>query len=143
MVATVSEESPNENSSILETPVYPAGSTLVLLWLCAATAAFPLLAHARTSATPALRTGVDPNVAPWWELALLPRLGPAVAKEIVLHRTSATTAHNGRCVFHQAADLEAVKGIGPKTLLRVGPHLRFDSCLAAAANRTHDRGSPP
>jgi len=64
-------------------------------------------------------TQVDPNAAPWWELSMLPHLGDSLAREITEYRTEIDRP------FVRAADLEQVPGIGPKTVQRLAPHLRF------------------
>ncbi len=71
---------------------------------------------------PPLR-GVDPNTASWSDLALLPEIGEQTARAIIAYREQ-----RDGCVFHRAEDLLDVKGIGPKTLEAITPHLRFDSC---------------
>lgn len=75
---------------------------------------------------------IDPNVATWAELALLPRIGEVTAKRIVAHReahqASGTAAPDGSgppIVFSCPEDLEAVHGIGPKTVARIAPYLVF------------------
>lgn len=62
---------------------------------------------------------VNINKAGTAELELLPGIGPALAQRIVEHR-----AKHGR--FRRVEDLEAVKGIGPKTLERLRPFVRVD-----------------
>lgn len=71
-----------------------------------------------------VRSGVDPDAAPWWELAALPRIGESTARAIVEHRE--TVRVDGARVFREPADLERVKGIGPKTVQRTAKHLRFE-----------------
>lgn len=66
--------------------------------------------------------GVDPNVAPWWELTLLPEIGPATAKAIIIAREE-----QDRPPFRTAFDLTRVRGIGPRTVERLRQHLRFDT----------------
>ncbi len=77
----------------------------------------------------ALRSGVNPNTAQWWELVALPEIGPTLANEITRYR-DAVGSKNGDAehgsVFRSAADLAKVRGIGPKTVARLAPHLRFD-----------------
>ena len=68
---------------------------------------------------------IDPNAAPWWELTALPAIGETTARAIVDYRESAAAA--GQPAFTQAADLDRVRGIGPKTIARIAPYLRFDS----------------
>ncbi len=59
---------------------------------------------------------VDVNEATWPELSQLPDIGEALARRIVESRELA-----GPYLDHD--DLIRVKGIGPKTLERVRPHL--------------------
>jgi hypothetical protein len=79
---------------------------------------------------PPARTTLDPNTAPWWELAALPEVGESTAKEIVAYRQAHAKNEGGHPdspVFRRLLDLDAVRGIGPKTLQRIGPYLRFDA----------------
>ena len=70
-----------------------------------------------------VRRGVDPNTAPWWELTALPEVGESTARRIVAYRE----AHADRApVFREPPDLEPVPDIGPKTIQRIAPHLRFE-----------------
>lgn len=73
-------------------------------------------------------SSLDPNCAPWWELTALPRIGEALALRIVNFRESATrtTPDGDSPVFACPADLAGVRGIGPKTVMRMAPYLRFD-----------------
>jgi predicted flap endonuclease-1-like 5' DNA nuclease len=76
----------------------------------------------------ALPSTVDPNTAPWWELTVLPRIGEVTAKKIVAYRVAAASSRSEVSpVFRRAADLEQVSGIGPKTVRRIEPYLRFPS----------------
>jgi len=75
---------------------------------------------------------IDPNVATWAELVILPRIGEVTAKRIVAyreaHQASGAAAPDGQgppIVFFCPEDLEAVHGIGPKTVARIAPHLIF------------------
>lgn len=77
-------------------------------------------------------SGVDPNVAPWWELTILPEIGPSLARRIVEHRNSKRAKYGlgeQGVVFRSARDLDAVEGIGPKTVARVAPHVRLEQDL--------------
>ena len=66
---------------------------------------------------------IDPNTAPWWELTALPDIGEGTARKIVEYRE----AHADRSpVFRRPDDLEPVPGIGPKTIRRISPYLRFN-----------------
>ena len=74
-----------------------------------------------------LKSRLDPNTAPWWELTQLSGIGETRARAIVEYRGQ-TRAQNGDAdavVFRYADDLRAVKGIGPKTVARIAPHLVF------------------
>jgi DNA uptake protein ComE-like DNA-binding protein len=82
------------------------------------------------SELPASATGVefkvDPNTAGWAELAGLPGIGEVLAKRIVEYRQGQVTANGGRTVvFRRPEDLDAVRGIGPKTVEKLAKHLRF------------------
>lgn len=71
---------------------------------------------------------IDPNTAAWEELATLPGIGEGIARRIVEYRDQAGGRSTGSSpVFRKPADLAAVKGIGPKTLARIEPFLRFES----------------
>ncbi len=61
---------------------------------------------------------LDPNTATLDSLQLLPGVGPVLAGRIV-------AAREGGSVFRQPSDLLAVKGIGPASLARLTPFLRF------------------
>ena len=79
-----------------------------------------------------LPNGVDPNVAPWWELTILPEIGPSLARRIVEHRISMRAKYGlgeQGVVFRSVRDLDAVEGIGPKTVARVAPHVRLHQNL--------------
>lgn len=100
---------------------------LVLVVLAAVVFAANLLIVTRQSPSPIRpRFGVDPNTARWFELATLPRVGRSTADRIIAFReTRAPALDPGRAVFQSPVDLDAVPGIGPKTVTRLAPHLRF------------------
>lgn len=62
---------------------------------------------------------VNINTASAAELELLPGIGPALAQRIIEYR-----AKHGR--FRRVDDLDAVRGIGPRTLERLRPLVRVD-----------------
>lgn len=69
---------------------------------------------------------VDVNHAPWWELATVRRIGEVTARKIIARRET-IRQQPGRVgpPFCSVADLDAVRGIGPKTIARIAPFLRF------------------
>lgn len=78
---------------------------------------------------PVVRSTLDANRSPWWEFTVLPRIGETMARRIVDYRTKWRNQSPDNAplrVFRGAADLGGVRGIGPKTILRIAPHLRFD-----------------
>lgn len=86
-----------------------------------------LLANPRTlpAAPPAqVESKVDPNTATWAELASLPGIGEVLAKRIVEYRQG-KAGRPDKVVFRQPADLEAVRGVGPKTVAKLAKHLKF------------------
>lgn len=72
-----------------------------------------------------VQSGINPNTAAWYELAQLPGLGESAGRAIVAYREERTRTTT-RPVFTNAADLEPVPGIGPRTIERIANHLRFD-----------------
>lgn len=89
--------------------------------------ASPTRAPAPASALVALRDGhtLDLNCVDAAALELLPGVGPALAQRIVAHRAEA-----GR--FASVDALDAVRGVGPKTLAAVRPLLSVGlSCPAS------------
>lgn len=84
---------------------------------------FSLLASEHRSLdTVAIIDRVNPNNAPASSLSRLPSIGPARAHGIIRWRQS----HPGR-PFRRASDLQAIRGIGPKTVKKIEPYLVFDS----------------
>lgn len=88
----------------------------------------------------AIRSVVDADTAPWWELTVLPKIGPVLAGEIIRYRKSVWTersvwndksvrtdeSDNARSrAFSQPNDLMRVHGIGPKTVQRISNDLDF------------------
>ena len=58
---------------------------------------------------------INVNTATVEELQYLPEIGPAIAKEIVAHRP-----------YAKPEDLQAVKGIGPKTFEKMKPRVKVE-----------------
>lgn len=107
------------------TPPEPCLLILASLWIVMAIVALPVLAPAGAPANAVpTASNINPNLAPWWELTALPRIGQGVAREIVRYRESA--GGDAASVFAAVSDLARVRGIGPKTLQRIGPYLHFD-----------------
>ncbi|MGB2819678.1 MAG: ComEA family DNA-binding protein [Phycisphaerae bacterium] len=61
---------------------------------------------------------INPNLADSASLLRLPTIGPARAKAIIDYRK----AHGSRA-FRTAADLKAIKGIGPATVRKIDDYL--------------------
>ena len=96
---------------------------ITVLWLIAGMATAQII-RAGLGQVPQTDPRINPNSAEWWQLTSLPTIGEGRAKAIVAYRNEWTTADGP--VFTQAADLEKVRGIGPKTVQRIERHLRFD-----------------
>lgn len=80
---------------------------------------------------------LDPNSAPWWELAALPHVGESLARRIVEARSARGNADagDGTPAFATLDDLRSVRGIGPATLSRMRPFLAI--MPVHAAHRDH------
>lgn len=98
---------------------------LILVWLIAISS---LLRGQNSGGSFGVVHTIDPNSAPWWELMVLPEIGESGAKDIVAFR-EASCGKGAVQAFRHAGDLDLVRGIGPKTLVRISPYLRFhDRC---------------
>lgn len=100
---------------------------LVALWMLIA---WSLIARSKQRAVqPALAEDVavrlDPNSAPWTELAALPGLGPGLARRIIAYRENYAREHDDPLPFREPKDLEDVRGIGPKRSAQLAPFLAF------------------
>ncbi len=83
-----------------------------------------------------LATGINPNTAPWYELAQLPGIGESVGRRMVAYRVlrqdrrivaaSAVPISAESRVFRRPGDLAQVSGIGIRTVRRIAPFLRFE-----------------
>jgi len=73
-----------------------------------------------------LRSTINPNTAPAASLARLPGIGPTRAAAIVDYRQSFSADEGAAGAFKDCADLQKVKGIGPKTAGGIRQFLRFD-----------------
>jgi competence protein ComEA len=99
----------------------PAGrlAAAALLAMSLGATGLSMLAPRATPGDPAAAAGlrIDLNTASEADLALLPRIGPALAARIVEDRAA-------RGPFRDLKDLDRVKGIGPATIERLRPHVR-------------------
>lgn len=119
---------------------------LILLWTLAGVSAFRVaLADGTGLVDSPICAGVDPNRAPWWDLTLLPEIGPTTARAIVTLRDDATLPNtegaSPSSAFVRPVDLTRVKGIGPRTIERCGRHLRFGRVTTSDGARTGSTGS--
>lgn len=80
---------------------------------------------------------IDPNTATWTELTRLPRIGESIAKRIVEYRENQRSEGTGgtatQPVFTCPQDLDQVRGIGPKTVELIAPHLKFADSKPASS----------
>ena len=100
-----------------------------LLWLVMAVAvAFAYIDGYRAAPLAPAQSTIDPNTARWWELTVLPQVGPATSHAILRYRQSfaqdAADKADARA-FRCVADLDGVPGIGPVTLQQIGKYLDF------------------
>ena len=66
---------------------------------------------------------INPNHAPAASLVRLPNIGPSRAAAIIEYRRQ---KRNQSAAFKKPADLQEIKGIGPKTVESMGPWLCFE-----------------
>ena len=66
---------------------------------------------------------INPNKASAASLARLPNIGPKRAEAIIEYREAVGSETPA---FQRCADLEKIKGIGPKTVEKIGPWLCFE-----------------
>ena len=105
------------------------------LWVLASALAGVLAALLFTSAAraaprPALEGLVNINTATTQELQLLPGIGPAKAQRVIDYRSGHP--------FRTIEELARVKGIGPKTVRKLRPHLTVRGATTARV-----AGAPP
>ena len=103
--------------------------TALALFILATQAAHMAAYRGGGAAQATVCSTIDPNRAPWYEFTALPRIGESLARRITEYRTQAAGGTDGDApgpVFHSVVDLDAVRGIGPKTMRRIAPFLRFD-----------------
>lgn len=89
---------------------------LVLAWPVGGWALVDGLRSRVVPTVASVRDPVDLNSADACELAMLPRIGPALAAAIVDDRRD-------RGPFRSLAEVDRVKGIGPATLSAIAPHV--------------------
>jgi len=81
-------------------------------------------------------TTIDPNEAPWWEFTALPRIGETLARKLTAFRQQANLQDESQPAFSSPTDLQRVRGIGPKTVRRLAPFLRFQSISVTRSDIT-------
>ncbi|HEY4330466.1 MAG TPA: helix-hairpin-helix domain-containing protein [Phycisphaerae bacterium] len=73
----------------------------------------------------ALPQKIDPNTASLQELSRIPHIGEILGQKIIDYREARKAMAAGGVVFRQAADLDAVPGIGKKLIEQLSPFLQF------------------
>lgn len=94
-------------------------AALLLVVDAALIAAQPWGANPQPIAADDVQLRLNPNTASAAELALLPRIGPKLAANIVAYRESVAEEP----AFRTAEDLDRVERIGPATVELLRPHL--------------------
>jgi hypothetical protein len=94
-----------------------------IIWTVAGASILPIGVDWASPDRVAAETTIDPNTAAWWELSMLPEIGEALARDIERFSREAQAA--GQAAFTRAADLDQIRGIGPKIIQRIAPHLSF------------------
>jgi len=100
-------------------------AALVVLWVVVALSGLRTGLSGRPVDTADAPPGtVNPNSAPWYELALLPRIGESTARAVVACRDARMRDGIGPA-FAGPTDLTEVRGVGPRTVARLANELRF------------------
>ncbi|MBN1803961.1 MAG: helix-hairpin-helix domain-containing protein, partial [Sedimentisphaerales bacterium] len=73
-----------------------------------------------------LCNAINPNNAPAASLVRLPGLGTVKVASIIEYRNKFTQDNPSQRAFSCSDDLQKIKGIGPKTVEKVGKYLRFE-----------------
>ncbi|MGD2095681.1 MAG: helix-hairpin-helix domain-containing protein [Phycisphaerales bacterium] len=73
-----------------------------------------------------LESRINPNEAPIASLVRLPGIGISRAGAIVAYRESLGSKNEEYPAFRNSNDLQKVKGIGPKTVQKIGELLKFE-----------------
>ena len=82
---------------------------------------------------------LDPNVATWQELAVLPQLGEKRAREIVAYRDQFRSDERGDTPFARAEDLLKIRGVGVALVETLRPHLMFPATQPSTAPYNFDQ----
>lgn len=102
-----------------------------MLWVITGLTLSPRLWRHRAVQHPQSISGtINPNTASWWELSLLPEIGETTARLIVQFRQDSSLEDDrevGDPAFGDASDLDQIRGIGPKTVAKIAPYLRFEN----------------
>lgn len=115
--APTTTETPGASTSVAATPGSIAAPQQIATPKIEATTPAPEPARPKPVAAAATRLNV--NTATQAQLELLPGVGPALAQRIIADREK-----NGP--YTAIDQLDRVKGIGPKTIEKLRPHLRVD-----------------
>ena len=134
---------PRRSDEAASSVAAPVVSILVALWIIVLAVALPRLGQSnQVDATRECLAGLDPNQASVRELTVLPRIGETMAYRIVEYRDSVQGAEGSgmrRPAFQSASDMSLVRGIGPVTVQRIAPHVRFPSDHISAGSNSRSR----
>jgi len=73
-----------------------------------------------------LEKQININSALQASIERLPRVGEKLSSQIIEYRQNSRTQSGQAIVFKSLDDLDNIKGIGPKTLERIGPYVKFE-----------------
>ena len=102
---------------------------VVAVFLCAAISvvfASTLFFGSRQGDGVVLESRINPNESSMGSLVRLPGIGIGRAGAIIAYRERFGGDGGGAVVFAAGSDLQKVKGIGPKTVERIGECLKFE-----------------
>jgi len=112
----------NNNNQIKDKRCEAMYVSVALCWILVAAFVTDYVAGQLGTDEIAVYDTVNPNLAAMESLVRLPGVGPATAKSIIEYRQDTP---DGKEAFTKPADLQSIKGIGPKTVEKIEPWLSF------------------
>lgn len=118
----MSQDVLENNSALRKKQSAALFTSIVLCWIVLAAILTVYLAGRFNKPDIVIYDKINPSVASLESLVRLPGVGPAVGSAIIEYRQD---VGKGKEAFTKPSDLQAVHGIGPKTVEKIKPWLYF------------------